>query len=149
MNADGSLDFAQSGRGLFQGISGYNFLWQPVKGDFMLSAKVASLPVASQWLWRRAGLMVRSSLDASAMMRAYGVKRTGDNFYPDGRHKTTGTGAYVREQDKVSGAPLGSYPVAPTWVRLRRKGNVFTCDYKNAATDQKWVTHYEYEDVNG
>ena len=93
--------------------------------------------------------MVRSSLDTTSMMRAYGVKRTGDNFYLDGRHKTTGTGAYVREQDKVSGAPLGSYPVAPTWVRLRRKGNVFTCDYKNAATYQKWVTHYEYEDVNG
>lgn len=33
-------------------------------------------------------------------------------------------------------------------MRLRRKGNVFTCDYKTAETDQKWVKHYEYEDVN-
>ena len=87
--------------------------------------------------------MVRSSLDASANMRVYGVKRTdtpsGNNFYLVGLHKATSTAQYVREHDKVSGAPLGSYPVAPTWVRLRRKGNVFTCDYKNAATGEKWV----------
>ena len=148
-NADGSFDVAHSGRDLSWGTVGYDFMWQEIKGDFTITAKLESLPIAGGWSGRKAGLMVRSSLDTTSMMRAYGVKRTGDNFYLDGRHKTTGTGAYVREQDKVSGAPLGSYPVAPTWVRLRRKGNVFTCDYKNAATYQKWVTHYEYEDVNG
>ena len=148
-NADGSLDVAQSGQDLSWGNIGYNFAWQPVKGDFTLTAKLESLPIAGSWTGRKAGLMVRSSLDTTSMMRAYGVKRTGGNFYVVGMQKTTGTGTYVREQDKVSGAPLGSYPVAPTWVRLRRKGNVFTCDYKNAATYQKWVTHYEYEDVNG
>ena len=65
VNADGSLDFAQGGRGLFNDISGYNFLWQSVKGDFTLTVQVESLPAASQWLWRRAGLMVRSTLDAT------------------------------------------------------------------------------------
>ena len=152
-NADGSFDVAHSGRDLSWGTVGYGFMWQEMKGDFTMTARIESLPIDGKWYGRKAGIMVRSSLDASAMMHAYGVKRTdvssSSNFYLVGMQKTTGTGAYVREQDKVSGAPLGSYPVAPTWVRLRRKGNVFTCDYKNAATGEKWVTHYEYEDVNG
>ena len=153
VNADGSFDVAHSGRDLSWGTIGYDFMWKEMKGDFTVTAKMESLPIAGKWYGRKAGIMVRSSLDASANMRVYGVKRTdtpsGNNFYLVGLHKATSTAQYVREHDKVSGAPLGSYPVAPTWVRLRRKGNVFTCDYKNAATGEKWVTHYEYEDVNG
>lgn len=147
-NADGSFDVAHSGRDLSWGTVGYDFMWQEIKGDFTITAKLESLASDDAWNGRKAGLMVRSSLDATSKMRAYGVKRTGGNFYLVGVQKTTGTEPYVREQDKVAGAPLSSYSAAPTWVRLRRKGNVFTCDYKTAETDQKWVKHYEYEDVN-
>ncbi len=148
VNADGSFDVAQSGKDLSPYYNGYDFLWQPIKGDFTIEAKIDSLPIAGSWTGRKAGLMVRSSLDATAMMRAYGVKRTDNAFYLVGIHKTTATGQDVREHDKVSGAPLGSYPAAPTWVRLRRKGNVFTCDYK-AVDVTKWTKHYEYVDANG
>ncbi len=147
VNADGSFEVAQSGRDLSWGNIGYNFIWQPIKGDFTIVARIESLPISGSWTGRKAGLMVRSSLDATAMMRAYGVKRTDNAFYLVGMHKTTATGQYVREHEKVPGAPLGSYGASPTWVRLRRKGNVFTCDYK-AVNMTKWVTHYEYEDVN-
>jgi hypothetical protein len=92
--------------------------------------------------------MVRSSLDATAMMRAYGVKRTGGNFYVVGMQKTTDTGSYVREQSKVAGTTYSSYGAKPTWVRLIRNGNVFTCLYKLSASEQ-WIKHYEYEDANG
>ncbi len=148
-NANGSFDVAHSGRDLSWGTVGYDFMWQDVKGDFTITAKLEPLAIDGGWNGRKAGVMVRSSLDATSMMRAYGVKRTGGNFYLVGVHKTASTESYVREQDKVSGAPLSSYSASPTWVRLSRKGNVFTCDYKTAATDQRWVTHYEYEDVNG
>ena len=149
-NADGSLDMAHSGRDLSWGTIGYNFLWKPVKGDFTLVAKVDCLPpTGDRWYGRKAGLMVRSSLDAAAMMRTYGIKRTGDNFFVDGRHKTTATGQYVREHDKVAGAPIGSYPApASSWVRLRRRGNVFTAHYK-CGQMANWALEYEYEDVNG
>ena len=147
VNANGSFEVAQSGRDLSWGTIGYNFIWQPLKGDFTIEAKIESLPISGSWVGRKAGLMVRSSLDTTAMMRAYGVKRTGNNFYLVGMHRTTATGQYVREDNKVSGAPLGSYAAAPTRVRLRRKGNVFTCQYKAAAVT-RWTTHYEYEDVN-
>ena len=95
VNADGSLDFAHGGRGIFSdgyggGANGYNFMWQPVKGDFTLTAKMESLPVASQRFWRRAGLMVRSSLATSAMMSVYGVfLDEDDRFYAQSRQKTT------------------------------------------------------------
>ncbi|MBQ3288355.1 MAG: hypothetical protein IJH50_02980 [Kiritimatiellae bacterium] len=150
VNADGSFDVAHSGRDLSWGTIGYDFMWQPVKGDFTIKAKIECLQIPDRFYGRKIGVMVRSSLDASAMMRAYGVKRTdsgGQYFYVLGVHKTTGTGQYVREQDKVSGAPLGSYSATPTWVRLTRKGSVFTCQYKvEGVTD--WSTHYEYEDTN-
>ena len=148
-NADGSLDFAQSGRGLFNDISGYNFLWQSVKGDFMLTVQVESLPVANQWLWRRAGLMVRSSLDATAMMNAYGVYREeGDLYVVESRQKTTATAPNIATQAKVAGATLESYSATPTWVRLIRQGNKFTCLYRLSAAGE-WLKVYEYEDTNG
>ena len=149
VNADGSLYFAQSGRGLFDYNSGYNFLWQPVKGDFTLTAKVESLPAAGQWLWRRAGLMVRSSLDATAMMNAYGVYRDeGDLYVVESRQKTTATDPNIATQAKVAGATLASYSATPTWVRLIREGNKFTCLYRLSAAGE-WLKVYEYEDVNG
>jgi hypothetical protein len=156
-NADGSLDMAHSGRDLSWGTIGYNFLWKPVKGDFTLVAKIMCLPpIGDRWYGRKAGLMVRSSLDAGAMMRAYGVKRTVsgsiDNFYVLGMHKTTATAQYVREQDKVAGALIGSYPASDpataTWVRLRRRGNVFTAHYKYGQM-ANWALEYEYVDANG
>ena len=147
-NADGSLDMAHCGRDLSWSYIGYTFLWKPMKGDFTLAAKIECLtPTGDRWYGRKAGLMVRSSLDAGEMMRAYGVKNSFGYIYLVGMHRTMATGQSVREHDKVSGAPLGSYPESPTWVRLRRKGNVFTCDYK-AMGMTKWVKHYEYEDVN-
>jgi regulation of enolase protein 1 (concanavalin A-like superfamily) len=149
VNADGSLDFAQSGRGLFNDISGYNFLWQPVEGDFTLTAKVESLPVADHWLWRRAGLMVRSSLDATAMMNAYGVYlEDGDLYVVESRQKTTATAPSIATQAKVAGATLESYSATPTWVRLIREGNKFTCLYRLSAAGE-WLKIYEYEDENG
>ena len=113
-----------------------------------MTAKLESLPIAGSWTGRKVGLIVRSALDATAMMRAYGVKRTGGNFYVIGMQKTTDTGSYVREQSKVAGTTYSSYGAKPTWVRLIRKGNVFTCLYKLSASE-KWITYYEYEDVNG
>ena len=148
-NADGTFDIAQSGQDLSWGNIGYNFMWQPVKGDFTLMAKIDSLAIPGSWMGRKAGLMVRSSLDATAMMRAYGVKRTGGNFYVIGMHKTSETGSYVREHGKVSDTTYpNSYGAASTWVRLVRTGNVFTCLYKNSKVAQ-WTKVYEYEDANG
>lgn len=155
-NADGSIDMAHSGRDLSWSNIGYNFLWKPMKGDFKLVAKISCLPpTGDRWYGRKAGLMVRSSLDASANMRAYGVKRTAsgsaDNIYVVGMHKTTATGQYVREQSKAAGALIGSFPASKSdsaWVRLCRVGNVFTAQYKISQSDE-WSLEYEYEDTNG
>ena len=153
VNANGSLDFAHGGRGIFSdgyggGANGYNFLWQPVKGDFTLTAKMVSLPVASQRFWRRAGLMVRSSLDASAMMNAYGVYLDEDDrFYVQSKQKTA-TDPNIVSQSAVAGADTGPYAATPIWVRLVREGNRFTCLFRSSGSGD-WLKAYEYEDVNG
>ena len=146
-----TIDMAQSGRDLSWGYNGYNFLWKPMKGNFTLVAKIDCLPpTGDRWYGRKAGLMVRSSLDATANMRAYGIKRTGDYLIVDGRHKTTETGQAVREHVKVDGAPISSFSASTStsaWVRLRRRGTVFTAEYKIAQSDN-WALEYEYEDTN-
>ena len=153
VNADGSLDFAHGGRGIFSdgyggGANGYNFMWQPVKGDFTLTAKMESLPVASQRFWRRAGLMVRSSLDASAMMNVYGVYLDEDEcFYVQSRQKTA-TDPNIVKQSAVAGAETGPYAATPIWARLIREGNKFTCLFRFSDAGN-WLKVYEYEDVNG
>ena len=120
-----------------------------MKGDFTLTAKVESLPVANQWLWRRAGLMVRSSLDATAIMNAYDVYlEDGDLYVVESRQKTTATAPYIVDQAKVAGAALDSYARTPTWLRLIREGNKFTCLYRLSESGD-WLKLYEYEDVSG
>ncbi len=148
-NADGSLDVAHSGRDLSKYYVAYDFMWKPVKGDFTIVAKIDCLPIAGNWRGRKAALMVRSSLDVGAMMRAYGVKRTDNSFIILGMQKTTATAPNVDEQAKVADAPIDRYSApASTWVRLRRRGNVFTAHYKTSQSS-RWSLEYEYEDVNG
>ena len=153
VNADGSLDFAHGGRGIFSdgyggGANGYNFMWQPVKGNFTLTAKIVSLPVASQPFWRRAGLMVRSSLDTSAVMSVYGVYFDDDDRFHVQSKQKTATDPNIVSQSVVAGAEVGPYAATPIWVRLVREGNRFTCLFRSSGSGD-WLKAYEYEDVNG
>ena len=150
VGADGALDFAYGGPDLSYSNNGYSFMWQPVKGDFTLSAKVESLAWDNSWWGPKAGLMVRSSLDASAMMRVYGMKRSGGYLYLVGRHKSAETGSYILEQNMIDGKAGStiSYAPAPTWFRLQRTGNVFTFFYRRSA-GAAWIKLYEHEDTAG
>ena len=83
------------------------------------------------------------------MMNAYGVYlEDGDLYVVESRQKTTATAPNIATQAKVAGATLDSYSATPTWVRLIREGNKFTCLYKLSAAGE-WLKIYEYEDVSG
>ena len=83
------------------------------------------------------------------MMNAYGVYRDeGDLYVVESRQKTTATDPNIATQAKVAGATLGSYSATPTWVRLIREGNKFTCLYRLSVAGE-WLKVYEYEDTNG
>ena len=64
------------------------------------------------------------------------------------RQKTTATAPYIATQEKVAGATLDPYARTPTWVRLIREDNKFTCLYRLSA-EGEWLKVYEYEDTNG
>ena len=75
-------------------------------------------------------------------------REEGDLYVVQGRQKTTATAPDIATQEKVAGAALDSYAETPTWVRLIREGNKFTCLYKLSASGE-WLKIYEYEDENG
>ena len=149
VNGDGTIDFAYGGEDLSYSYNGYNFMWQPVKGDFTLKAVIQSLAWNNSWWGPKAGLMVRSSLDASSMMRVYGVKRSGGYLYGVGRHKTTAAPSSIYEQKMIDGKEGSSISYAPTltYAKLKRVGNTFTFFYRTSAS-ASWTKLYEYIDVN-
>ena len=150
VNGDGTIDFAYGGEDLSWGNNGYDFIWHPIKGDFTLKAVMESLAWDNSWWGPKAGLMVRSSLDASSMMRVYGVKRSGGYLYVVGRQKTLAAPSSIYEQKMIDGKEGSSISYAPmlTYVRLQRVGNTFTFFYRTSAA-APWTKLYEYEDTNG
>ena len=150
VNGDGTIDFAYGGEDLSYSNNGYNFMWQAVKGDFTLKAVMQSLAWDNSWWGPKAGLMVRSSLDASSMMRAYGVKRSGGYLYVLGRQKTSAAPSSIYEQKMIDEKEGSSISYAPTltYAKLQRVGNTFTYFYRTSSS-APWTKLYEYEDTNG
>ena len=150
MNGDGTIDFAYGGEDLSYSYNGYNFMWQEVKGDFTLRAVIQSIPGNNRWAGPKAGLMVRSSLDATSMMSAYGVKRLYEYLVLVGRQRTSAAPGGIYAQKTVDGIAEGNvYYVSETaYVKLQRVGNTFTFSYKESSS-APWTKIYEYADTNG
>ena len=150
VNGDGTIDFAYGGEDLSYSYNGYNFMWQTVKGDFTLKAVIQSLAWNNSWWGPKAGLMVRSSLDASSMMRVYGVKRSGGYLYVVGRQKASAAPSSIYEQKMIDGneGSYISYAPTPTYAKLQRVGNTFIFFYKRSSA-ASWEKLYEYTDENG
>jgi hypothetical protein len=150
VNGDGTIDFAYGGEDLSYSYNGYNFMWQPVKGDFTLKAVIQSIPGNNRWAGPKAGLMVRNSLDATSMMSAYGVKRLYEYLVLVGRQRTSAASGGIYAQKTVDGIAEGNvYYVSETaHVKLQRTGNTFTFSYKTSAA-APWTNLYEYTDENG
>ncbi len=92
--------------------SGY-FLYVPIVGDCTIVAKVNSLGGSNSA--RRAGVMMRQSLNANAMEMGTLVGPT--RIYNSYRTSTSGT---------ASSSNNGSTATAPRWVRIVRSGNSLT-----------------------
>lgn len=90
----------------------FSYIYQELDGDGEISARVASI---SGYTWARTGLMIRSSLDDGAP-HAYAClgNREGVCFF------------YRTEQDGSTTGPRLLGNTAPLYVRIARKGNLFT-----------------------
>ena len=150
VNGDGTIDFAYGGEDLSYSYNGYNFMWQAVKGDFTLRAVIRSIPANNRAAGPKAGLMVRSSLGATSMMSAYGVKRLYEYLVLVGRQRTSAAPGGIYQQTTVGGIAEGNvYYVSETvHVKLQRVGDTFTFFYKESSA-ASWTKLYEYTGAAG
>jgi hypothetical protein len=128
---DGSISFAYGGSDVANGEQGYNFLWQPFEGNFVLTAKIESDDwTYNRFLGEKCGLMVRAGLAASDPFAACFLRwrDNGDALMLGDKYRTArgeGISAIDGEFDTTA---VGVGNVG--WLRLRRDGDVFTFSYR-------------------
>jgi regulation of enolase protein 1 (concanavalin A-like superfamily) len=122
--SNGTYTISAGGADIWDTADQFNYVYQQVSGDVDLQARVASL--SNSDAWAKAGVMVRSSLSASAA-HAFMLISQGQGY---SFQRRAVNGSDTGEIGSSSGAP-------PGWVRLKRAGSLFTA-YKS--TDgQNWT----------
>ena len=105
------------------------FLRQPLSGDGTVSARVQRME--NSRTLAQAGVMIRESTAAGARCAYVAITPEGKTLW-----------RYRRSPGRGIAEEIGSsQTVAPYWVRLTRKGNMFTayCARDNAGSPGKWV----------
>ena len=117
-------------------MDGGHFVWQPVQGDFVFVARVASMENPGKVAHAKAALCIRESLDG-------GSQRVAQSITP-----VDGTQFLYRETDgktiRVNLAPDATKPSVPKekfpcWLKLVRQGNEFT-GYESLDGETWWST---------
>ena len=145
---DGSVSLAYSGTDVAYGEMGYNFLWQPFEGDFVLTAKIESDAWASyggRFYGQKSGLMVRSGLAVSEPFAACFLRWHDDNhaLMVGCKYRAASGGDISAIDDDFYNTEVGVGNVG--WLRLRREGEVFTFSYRGQNTNgttTDWTDYY-------
>ena len=130
---DGSISLAYGGSDVANGENGYNFLWKPFEGNFVLTAKIESDAWASYggyFYGQKGGLMVRSGLAASEPFAACFLRWHDDGhaLMVGDKYRTASWGGISAFDDEFETTEVGVGNVG--WLRLKREGNVFTFSYR-------------------
>ena len=130
---DGSISLAYGGSDMANGENGYNFLWKPFEGNFVLTAKIESDAWASYggyFYGQKGGLMVRSGLAASEPFAACFLRWHDDGhaLMVGDKYRTASWGGISAFDDEFDTTEVGVGNVG--WLRLKREGNVFTFSYR-------------------
>ena len=150
-NANGTIDLAYGGYDLYGSENGYNFLWQPVKGDFTCVTRVDFTPQAvyTSGMAQKGGIMVRSALDAAAPFEACVIKKEGNptGHLCIGGKRCTARGNNPQDGGKyLDGANGWTERVSDNdtgcWLRMRREGNTITYAYRK--DNGGWKTVYRF-----
>ncbi len=126
-NADGSITMSGSGHDIYDAADDFRFAYKPLNGDGSIVARVDSLVNTNDWA--KAGVMIRESLMSDARC-AYMVV-TPANGVEFGRRLFLGVTPMT---DGVAG------PAVPQYVKLTRKGDVFTAQYSTDGSTWQDVT---------
>jgi hypothetical protein len=145
---DGSISLAYSGTDVAYGEMGYNFLWQPFEGDFVLTAKIESdawTSYGGRFYGQKSGLMVRSGLAVSEPFAACFLRWHDDNhaLMVGCKYRAASWGDISAIDDDFYNTEVGVGNVG--WLRLRREGEVFTFSYRGKdgnGTTTDWTDYY-------
>jgi len=110
----GTFALTASGVDIWDVADSFHFVYRPLLGDAVLTARVATLNSVDEWAL--AGVMIRQDLTAGSPEAISGVTlQHGISFT---RRLTPGN---------ISVYTAGALITTPYWVRLVRSGNTFTC----------------------
>lgn len=109
----GSFTISGSGSDIWGAADAFRYAWQPISGDFDAVVRVDSQVNTNAWA--KAGLMVRESTAVGSPHVSVFV--------------TPGNGTVMQHRAIAGGSSssiAGPLTPAPTWVKLSRRGTVFT-----------------------
>ncbi|MFA6400206.1 MAG: Ig-like domain-containing protein [Salinivirgaceae bacterium] len=119
-----SFVITASGSDIWGNADGLRFTYQQVKGDCEMVTKVESLEASNEWA--KAGIMVRQSLSAgSPLALVFASPGNGIN-----------THFRLMPNEGMQGGENNRDGKAPYWVKLSRKGNLFS--FYNSANGVNW-----------
>ena len=140
VNADGTFDLAFTGADINYTdgrIRGHNFLYRSFTGDFKMTLKMNAL---SWKTGEKGGLKVAANLTEASPFEAFFLRG----------NKTLGLRARrssLSEPKSLDGKSAWATPYTSStiYMRLERKGSVFTYSYRASKTD-RWTAIYRYDD---
>ena len=117
----GTFTVEASGADIWGKSDEFHFVYQPIKGDVEIIARVDA--VAKTDDWSKAGVMIRASLKADSA-HAFALVSAGKGLAVDSRTANRG------KSERLAGDSLS----APQWVRLVRAGKTITAYHSNNGT---------------
>jgi len=124
--SSGTFTITASGSDIWGTSDQFRFVYQPVTGDVEIVARVVSVTQAHRW--SKAGVMIRESLTAQST-HAMMVGSAGAGFAFQRRVQTGGS----------SDSTAGPANAPPGWVRLVRKGDLFSAYHSTDGVNWRLV----------
>jgi regulation of enolase protein 1 (concanavalin A-like superfamily) len=112
--SSGTFSLTGAGVDIWDTSDQFRFVYQQVQGDIEIVARVASLQGPDEW--SKAGVMIRAALTGPSQNAFVGATRSRGWTI---QHRLSSGATTLTNDPKLAGA-------APGWVRLVRKGNLFT-----------------------
>ncbi len=122
---NGTFTLEGSGADIWGTSDEFRYVYQPIDGDVVITAKVNSLTNTDAWA--KAGVMIRENLNGNSK-HAMSVVTAGNGTAFQRRETTGGSSAHN----------AGSSSSAPYWVKLERSGDTFTGSVSSDGTN--WTT---------
>lgn len=124
--SQGTFTLVGSGTGIGGAVDAFHYVYQPVNGDYSVSAQVTAEELVVTPA--TAGIMIRNSLDPADLEVSVLVSSGSSNLLFQSRGTYAGTTSNT----------IITQPAGPCWLQLTRSGNVFTAAYStNGLT---WTT---------